>query len=196
MENRVHQGKLRTYWTLFFTFLKVSTFTFAGGLAMLPAIENDLVEKHRLLEKDAFLEYATLAQTLPGVIAINCATLVGRATGGTLGMIAAGIGAIMPAFIFMILATILAALLPQEGRLVGAMRGVRAASAALVLSAAFSLGRRNVKGVFALIVALAAFLLIVAGKLTAPLVVLLAGAAGWGYQRIRRGRERKREHAA
>lgn len=163
---------------------------------MLPAIERDVVEKHRLLTKDAFLEYATLAQTLPGVIAINCATLVGRAAGGTLGMLAAGIGAILPAFAFMIAATILIRLLPQEGRLLGAMRGVRAASAALVLSAAFSLGRHNVKSVFAVIVALAAFALVAVGKLTAPLVVLLAGIAGWAYQRVRRYRERKRGHAA
>lgn len=163
---------------------------------MLPAIERDLVEKHRLLERDKFLEYATLAQTLPGVIAVNCATLVGRSAAGTLGMLAAGLGAILPAFVFMIAATILAGMLPQEGWLLGAMRGVRAASAALVLAAAFTLGRHNVKDAFAVVAALAAFLLVTAGKLAAPIVVLLAGAAGWIYQRVRRGRERKRDHAA
>lgn len=176
----------RKCFALFLTFLKASTFTFAGGLAIIPALEKDAVEKYGLLTKDEFMEYATLSQTLPGVIAINCATLVGRRAAGFWGMLAAGFGAILPAFAFMLLATILAKMIPQEGPFLGAMRGIRAASAALVLCAAFSLGRHNIKSVFAVIVMIAAFMLVAVGNVGAPIVVLLAGAAGYVYQRIRR----------
>ncbi len=178
-------------WAVFITFLKASTFTFAGGLAILPAIEKDLVEKYQLLSKDEFMEYATLSQTLPGVIALNCATLVGRKAAGFLGMLAAGLGAIIPAFSLMIVATVLVNMIPQEGWFLGAMRGIRAASAALVLSAAFSLGRHNVKSVFAVIVMLAAFALVIFG-VSAPLVVVLAGAAGFVFQRLKRRFEGRR----
>jgi chromate transporter len=188
--------KFRRYFELFITFLKASTFTFAGGLAMVPVIERDVVEKYHLLSKDEFMEYATLSQTLPGVIALNCAALVGRHVAGTVGMLAAGLGAIFPAFFLMVLATILAKMIPQQGRLLGAMRGIRAASAALVLSAAFSLGRHNLKSTFSVILMIAAFLLVVLGNLGAPVIVLLSGAAGYIYQRIRRYRERGRGNAS
>jgi chromate transporter len=82
------KNRFKTLWELFVIFFKAGTFTFAGGLAMLPVIEKDVVEKYRLMPKEDFLEYATLAQTLPGVIALNCACFVGRRAGGFLGMLA------------------------------------------------------------------------------------------------------------
>lgn len=182
----VRLKKLRAHFALFITFLKASTFTFAGGLAVVPAIERDAVEKYKLLSKDEFMEYATLSQTMPGVIALNCATLVGRRAAGFLGMLSAGLGAIFPPFALMVVATILANMIPQQGPLLGAMQGIRAASAALVLSAAFSLGRYNLKSAFSVILMIAAFLLVVIGSIGAPLIVLLSGIAGCAYQRIRR----------
>lgn len=181
-----------THWALFYTFFKASTFTFAGGLAMFPAIEQDAVEKYQLLSHDEFMEYATLSQTLPGVIALNCATLVGRRAAGASGMLAAGLGAILPPFILMLIATILLKLIFQQGLVIGTLRGIRAASTALVLSAAFSLGQYNLKDTFAIIIMIAALLLVVFGKISAPLVVLLAGAAGCVYQHIRRYKEGRR----
>ena len=190
----IHQKKWRNCFALFITFLKASTFTFAGGLAMVPAIERDAVDKYQLLSKDEFMEYTTLSQTMPGVIALNCATLVGRHTAGVPGMLSAGVGAILPAFVFMVLATILVHIIPQQGPLLGAMQGIRAASAALVLSAAFSLGRHNLRNAFAILVMIAAFMLVVIGNIGAPLIVVLSGIAGYLYQRIRRCRERKHQN--
>ena len=188
--------KLIKYWALFITFLKASAFTFGGGLAIITVIERDMVEKYQLLSKDEFMEYATLSQTMPGVIALNCATLVGRHAAGTAGMLAAGFGAILPTFFLMVLATILAKMIPQQGPLMGAMRGIRAASAALVVSAAFSLGKYNIKTVFSIVLMLAAFLLVAVGNLGAPMIVVLSGAAGWVYQRVRRHRERRKNNAS
>lgn len=181
--------KARECFELFVTFLKASTFTFAGGLAILPALEKDAIVKYKLLKKEDFLEYATLAQTLPGVIVLNCASFVGRHVAGFWGMLAAGFGAMLPAFVFMLAATILANLIPREGAFLGAMRGIRAASAALLLAAAFTLGQHNIKSVFAVVVMIAAFVLVAFGKLGAPLVVLFAALAGYLYQLIKRLRE-------
>mgnify|MGYP000906029214 CR=1 FL=1 len=192
----VNRKKFYKCFALFITFLKASTFTFAGGLAIVPAIERDAVEKYKLLSKDEFMEYATLSQTMPGVIALNCATLVGRNAAGAAGMLAAGFGAILPAFSLMVVATILAKMIPQQGRLLGAMCGVRAASAALVLSAAFSLGRYNLKSAFSFIVMIASLLLVVFGNLGAPTIVILSGVTGYIYQYIRRYKERSHNDAS
>jgi len=184
---------LKTLWALFKIFFMAGTFTFGGGLAMLPVIQKDVVQKHSLMSKEDFLEYATLAQTLPGVIALNCATFVGRRAAGTIGMLVAGFGAVLPAFVLMTVATILLQFVPQEGPLIGAFRCIRAASGAMVLSAAFTLGRHNIKDMFAIIVMLAAFVLVMFLDVSSPLVILAAGFAGYFYQRIKKHTEEKKE---
>ena len=145
---------------------------------MLPALERDVVTKHGLLERDEFLEYATLSQSLPGIIALNCAVFVGRRTAGVPGMIAAGIGSTISAFILMLVATIVLQRIPQAGRVAGAMRAIRAASAALILSAAFSLGKHNIKSAFSVAVMAGAFVLVAVLRISTPLVIVLAAAVG------------------
>ena len=174
----------KVLWELFVIFFKAGTFTFAGGLAMLPVIQRDVVEKYKMMPEDDFCEYACLAQTLPGVIALNCASFVGRRAAGTKGMLAAGFGATISAFVLMIVATVLLQLIPQQGPVAGAFRGIRAASAALVLSAAFTLGRRVCKEMFAYIVMFLAFGLVVSGFVGAIPVIIGAGVAGYLYQRF------------
>ena len=171
-------SKAKTLWALFVIFFKAGTFTFAGGLAMLPVIEKDVTEKYSLMGKEEFMEYATLAQTLPGIIALNCACFVGKRAAGFLGMLVASVGATFSAFALMLLATIAMQYVPQEGAAIGALRGIRAASAALILSAAFSLGGHNLKSAYAVIVMLASFALVFFVKLNTPIVILAAGLAG------------------
>jgi len=180
----MQKSKTKLLWPLFYTFFKAGTFTFAGGLAMLPVIEKDVVENYKLLSKDEFLEYAALAQTLPGVIAVNCASFVGRHTGGTIGMLIASLGATISAFILMLAATIAIQYIPQTGPVIGAMRCIRAASAALILSAAFTLGANNLRNTFSVIMMLAAFASVFIFSVSTPLVVLAAGVIGFGYQRL------------
>jgi chromate transporter len=184
----MHMTRLKTLKDLFWVFFKAGTFTFAGGLAMLPVIQKDVVEARKWMTQEEFVEYATLAQTLPGVIAINCACFIGRRAAGFTGMLVAGIGASFSAFVLMLAATILLNYIPREGAFAGAFEGVRAASSALVLSAAFTLGRGNLKTAFSVILMLCAFGLIAFTSVSAPLVVLAAGAAGALYQRWK-GRE-------
>jgi len=178
------KSKLKTLWELFVVFFKAGTFTFAGGLAMLPVIEKDVVENYKLLPREDFIEFATLAQTLPGVIAVNCACFVGKRTAGLTGMLVAVFGATFSAFALMLLATILLQAVPMQGIVVGAFRGIRAASAALVLSAAFTLGRFNVKDVFSIVVMILAFVLVLLLDVNILLVIIGAGLAGYLRHRL------------
>lgn len=191
VSENINIEQFRKCLALFTTFFKASAFTFGGGLAIIKVIEQDIVEKHKLMSSNEFMEYATLSQTIPGVIAVNCATLVGRHGAGFPGMLAAGIGAILPALVLMIIATILAGQIPQQGPLMGAMRGIRAASAALVASAAFSLGRYNIKTAFSIIMMIAAFLFVTMGDIDVPLIIVISGVAGCIYQSIRHYQQRR-----
>jgi len=185
------ETKLKSLWALFVIFFKAGTFTFAGGLAMLPVIEKDVVEKYKFMPKDEFMEYATLAQTLPGVIALNCASFVGGRVAGTIGMLVAGFGATISAFVLMLLATIALQFIPKSGPVIGAMQAVRAASSALILSAAFSLGKHNLKSYFAVIIMLVSFTLVFGFGISAPVVIVIAGAAGYFYHKYKAKGEAK-----
>jgi chromate transporter len=151
---------------------------------MLPLLERDIVDKYGWLSRDDFLEYAAFSQTLPGVIAVNCASFVGRRVAGTPGMLVASLGATFSAFILMLAATAAIQYIPQTGPAIGAIRGIRAASSALILSAAFTLGANSIKTAFSVIIMLAAFTAVLLLKISTPLIVIAAGVAGYLYQRF------------
>jgi Chromate transport protein ChrA len=187
----MQKSDIKKLWHLFVIFFKAGTFTFAGGLAMLPVIEKEIVEKYEFMSRDDFMEYATLSQTLPGVIALNCASFVGRRTAGVSGMFVAGFGATFSAFVLMLGATIAMQYIPQAGPVMGAMRCIRSASASMILSAAVSLGAHNLKSIFAIGVMLAAFSAVLFFNISTPLVVLVSGVVGYIGARLSNKKGRK-----
>ena len=64
------------YWTLFLTFVKIGTFTIGGGYAMLPLIQREVVDKGWLSKED-FIDLFSVAQSLPGIFAVNISIFVG-----------------------------------------------------------------------------------------------------------------------
>lgn len=163
---------LKKYQILFNTFFKAGTFTFAGGLAMLPSIEREIVIKHELMDRETFLEYATLAQTLPGIIALNCACFVGKHIAGNKGMLVAGFASTISAFVLMLLATIGLTQLEDGGWLNGVFTGVQLASSVLILSAAFTLGQHNIKKTYHIFIMVGAFIAVSIFNISAPWVIL------------------------
>ena len=66
---------MKKYWNLFFSMLKIGLFTFGGGYAMIALLENEFLEKKKYMEKDEFLDMVAIAESTPGPIAINAATI-------------------------------------------------------------------------------------------------------------------------
>ena len=83
---------------LFFTFAKIGVFTFGGGYAMIPLIENICVENKKWITHDEMMNITVIAESTPGPIAINCATYVGYKKGKLPGAIIATLGMILPSF--------------------------------------------------------------------------------------------------
>ena len=151
-------SKMKKNWILFRIYFLTSLFTFTGGLAMMTTLKKSICDKHKLMSEKDFLNYATLSQTLPGVIAIHNACFVGKKVNGVSGMIIASISTIIPAFVFMLLGTILFELLPKEdGAVFYALAAVRAISASFIFSAAFTIARHNLKNVNNILLAIICF---------------------------------------
>ncbi len=85
-------------WKLFLIFSRVSALTIGGGYAMIPVIQDFVVKRYRMVDDDEFMKTIVTAQTVPGVIAINVAMLLGSRYGGIRGAIGATLGAILPPF--------------------------------------------------------------------------------------------------
>ena len=93
------------YLQLFLSFLQIGAFSFGGGYAAMPLIQNQVVQLHPWLSQSEFTDLLTISQMTPGPIAVNSATFVGTRIAGVPGALAATIGCVLPSCI---LVTILA----------------------------------------------------------------------------------------
>ena len=84
------------YLKLFWTFLKIGAFTFGGGWAMISIIEREIVDKHRWISKEEFLDLLAVSQSLPGILAVNISVSIGDRLRGLKGSIVAAAGTILP----------------------------------------------------------------------------------------------------
>lgn len=91
------------YWQMFTTFLKVGAFTLGGGYAMIPIIEEEVVKKRQWVKEEDFLDLVAVAQTCPGVFAINLSTFVGYKLRRTKGAVCTSLGSALPSFLIILL---------------------------------------------------------------------------------------------
>ncbi len=87
------------YLQLFLSFLQIGAFSFGGGYAAMPLIQNQVVDLHQWLSLSEFTDLITISQMTPGPIAVNSATFVGIKIAGIPGAIVATLGCILPACI-------------------------------------------------------------------------------------------------
>lgn len=125
-----------SYWSLFSTFFKIGAFTFGGGWAMISIIEREIVDKHRWIERDDFLDLLAIAQSLPGILAVNIATAVGDKIKGGKGSITAALGTILPSFLIILaIAIFLTPDTIKNNRVISSIfMGVRPAVVALIIA--------------------------------------------------------------
>ena len=89
-------------WSLATTFTKVGMFTLGGGYAMIPLIDREVVQKRHWLESDEFYDILAIAQSAPGLLAVNISIFAGYRVRGNKGSIAATIGTCLPSFLIIL----------------------------------------------------------------------------------------------
>ncbi|MBM6853699.1 chromate transporter [Mediterraneibacter glycyrrhizinilyticus] len=88
---------------LFLSFLQIGLFSFGGGYAAMPLIQDQVVTIHGWLSMSEFTDLVTISQMTPGPIAINSATFVGIKIAGLPGAAVATLGCILPSCIIVTL---------------------------------------------------------------------------------------------
>ena len=126
------------YLYLFLEFFKVGLFTFGGGYAMIPLIK-EVVLSHGWMDEEHFIDMIGLSEVTPGPIAVNMATFVGNEQGGILGSVLATIGVVLPAFIIMLLISILLKKFMKNKYVQSSLKGIKSVAIALITSSAIIL---------------------------------------------------------
>jgi chromate transporter len=162
---------------LFWSFMKGMCFAFTGGMTSLPIVEKDVVERKHWISKEEFWSFPVISQSLPGVISVHNAMMIGNAIAGPAGSIGAVLGVIFPAFFSMLIAAMLFQNLSGNPYVQGLIRGIRIVAIAIISGVAVFLvkSKRGVFSVVILIAAIAASLFFNVGALT---VIIIAGALG------------------
>lgn len=126
------------FFQLFYTFFLIGLFTFGGGYAMIPMIEEQVVGNGWISDK-ALTDFIAISEVTPGPFAINISTFVGNSVGGTFGAICATVGVILPSLIIIIIVAILMNKFFKNKFVQGALKGVKPIVLALILSTAILL---------------------------------------------------------
>ena len=174
----------RDYWQLFTSFFKIGAFTFGGGWAMISVIEKEIVDRHGWIEREEFLDLLAIAQSMPGILAVNIATAIGDKIGGMKGSIVASLGTILPSFLIILaIAIFLTPETIKNNRVLSAIfMGIRPAVVALIIAPVVTsskAARLTIKTVWIpLVVALMISLNL--GVVSNPIIYIILGGLG-GY---------------
>ena len=117
---------------LFVTFFRIGLFTIGGGYAMIPLIEAEIVNRRKWVGKTEFLDLIAIAQSCPGVFAINISTFIGYKKRGTLGAICCALGTALPSFLIILLVAMFFHNFQDVPWVASAFAGIRPAVVALI----------------------------------------------------------------
>lgn len=166
---------MKKLWELYVTFLRVGGLTFGGGMAMLPMLKKEVIEKKGWTNEEELLDIYAIGQCTPGIIAVNTSTYIGYEQAGIIGAVCGTLGMVTPSLIIItLIATILNRFI-AEPLVVHALSGIRVAVCAMMLNTVISLARAGIKDKLGVLLFLAGFLLATFSPI--PTIVLVVCAA-------------------
>ena len=172
------------YWDSFKTFFKIGIFTLGGGYAMIPLIEEEVVNKHRWVDKDEMLDLIAIAQSCPGVFAINIAIFIGYKLRKVRGAIATAFGTALPSFLIILAIAIFFKQFEDNMVVAAVFRGIRPAVVALIAVPTFRLAQRAKLNWYTFWIPIVVALLIWKFGFSPIYVIIIAAIAGYAYGRI------------
>lgn len=124
---------------LFLVFLEIGAFTFGGGYAMLPLVEEQVL-KHGWLDMEEIIDFIAVSESTPGPFAVNMATYAGREAGGIFGAFCATFGVVLPSFVIVLIVAKCFARFRNSRIVKGCMSGLKPAVIGLIGAALLSTG--------------------------------------------------------
>ena len=166
------KSERKKFLSLFLVFLKIGTFTFGGGYAMVYLIQKEIVEKRKWISEEDISNIITISETTPGPIAINIATYVGYKMAGIFGAFCATLGTIFSPFcIVLILSTIFQNFQNNE-IFQNALFGIRAVVIALLIKLLIDMFKKSAKSIYFYITIIISLILVLLLKVNTIIIIV------------------------
>lgn len=163
---------------LFVSFFQIGAFSFGGGYAMLPMIEEEIIRVHGWLTTSEFIDILAVSEMTPGPIAINAATFLGYKVAGVAGSAVSTFAVVLPSFIVMSLIFHFVTKFKSSPYMDWIFKGIRPIVLGLIAAAAVTVGKNTFTDIKSIVIAGLLFYLVSFKKLNAILAIVLAGIMG------------------
>ena len=173
--------EMNFYWESFKTFFKIGAFTLGGGYAMIPIIESEIVEKRKWISKDEFLDLIAIAQSCPGVFAVNISVFIGYKLRKLKGALCMATGASLSSFLIILLIAIFFHRFIDVPWVAAMFRGIRPAVVALIAVPTFTLAKTAKVNIYNCWIPILSALLIKFMGVNPIYIILAAGLFGYIY---------------
>ncbi len=169
---------------LFTTFFHIGLFTIGGGYAMIPLIETKVVDERRWISREELMDLMAVAQSCPGVFAVNISIFIGYKLRGLKGAAMSTLGCALPSFLIILAIALFFSQFKDNVWVARAFRGIRPCVVALIAAPTFQMAKTAQIGLTNVwIPVLSAFLIWLFG--VSPIYIIIAAAVGgWAYGRL------------
>lgn len=163
---------------LFLIFLKIGAFSFGGGYAMLPFIQQEFIHKYNFISNQEFLDLLALSQSTPGPIGINCATFIGYKVGNIVGSISATLGVIIFSVVCLTIISKLFDKFKDNPKIENLLVILRPITLGFILAATFSSALDVPWDLYSIIAFISSFYLLYTKKIGSISVIFIYGIIG------------------
>lgn len=171
------------YSQFFSTFFRIGLFTLGGGYAMIPLIEEEVVNKRKWIDLEAFLDLLAVAQTIPGVFAVNMSINIGYRLRKTRGAVTCALGCVLPSFLIILAIALFFHSFRDNKTMEAIFKGIRPAVVALIAAPCIKLARSARITLSNVWLPVGAALLIWLLGVSPVYIILAVGIGGYMYGR-------------
>lgn len=176
------------YKEMFISFSKIGGFTLGGGYAMVPLMEKEVVDNKQWLGKEEFMDILVVAQSTPGLFAIDMASHIGYKLRGIKGGIVGALSVAAPSIVVILLIAMFFHAFNDNIYIEKIFRGIRPAVVALIAAPCFSMARTAKINRHNIWIPVVSALLISAFGVSPIYIILVAGIGGYIYGRLKSGK--------
>ena len=167
----------------FLTCNKIGAFTLGGGYAMIPIMEREFVDKNQWMDRQEFMDIMVVAQTTPGIFAVDMASHIGYKLRGVLGGIVGAVGIALPSIIAIMIIAMFFHNIKDNPWVEKFFRGVRPAVVALIAAPCFKMAKTAGITWRTVWIPIVSCLLIALANVSPIYLIIIAGVAGWLFGR-------------
>ena len=138
----IQPGTRHFYWVLFKSTFLISAFTVGGGMVIIPLLKTKFVDEYGWINDKETLDIAAIAQSLPGVMAVNASIMLGHRMAGLAGTLVTTLATVLPPLITMTIIAFFYDLFAHNPYVQLLLKGMQCGATAVIIKVAIDLVKK------------------------------------------------------